>query len=250
MPLPGDYESRQIATPNEITLTLSMDKAPEPIHSSTDQKRKCYAIIPAAGRSHRMGTSKLLLPWPSPKRPNGLVIEQVIEAWTRSNVAKTIIVIRKKDKSGVIEACKNLPAHIVFADEPPDMTASIQAGLKYIIKHKNPSPNDSFLIAPADLPTLSSQLINRVLAFDPNFSQIVVPIFGGKRGHPVLFPWRFYNDVFRLPIDAGVNQILEKNKESAIALPVEEHLQDIDTPKEYRRALNGWKSKISKNNST
>lgn len=223
-----------------------MDKALEPIHASTGQENKSYAIIPAAGRSRRMGTSKLLLPWPSPIRPNGLVIEQVIDAWTRSNVAATIIVVRKNDKSGVIEACEKLSAQIVFADEPPDMKASIQAGLKYIIEHKNPSPNDCFLIAPADLPTLSARLINRVLEFATSLSQIVVPIFGGKKGHPVLFPWRFSNEVFRLPIDAGVNQIVENNAESAIALPVEEDLHDIDTPKEYRTALNEWKAKLPK----
>lgn len=193
-----------------------------------------------------MGTSKLLLPWPSPIRPNGLVIEQVIAAWTQSNVTETIIVIRKKDNSGVKETCEDLPVQIVLADEPTDMKASIQAGLRYIMEHKNPSSNDSFLIAPADLPTLSTLLINSVLDCAANSSQIVVPIFGGKTGHPVLFPWRFSSNIFRLPTDAGVNQIVEKNKDSAILIPAEEHLHDIDTPKAYWTALNEWKAKISK----
>jgi molybdenum cofactor cytidylyltransferase len=61
----------------------------------------------------------------------------------------------------------------------------------------------------------------------------VVPAYGGRRGHPLLLPWRWASSVNQLPIGAGVNQMLND-------IPVREldwhdcHiLEDLDNPRQY-----------------
>ncbi|MEZ6078052.1 MAG: NTP transferase domain-containing protein [Pirellulaceae bacterium] len=58
----------------------------------SDDQRPTFAIVPAAGRSRRMGQSKLLLPW-----RGTTVIEHVIEAWLRSRVTQVVVVARRDD---------------------------------------------------------------------------------------------------------------------------------------------------------
>jgi molybdenum cofactor cytidylyltransferase len=53
---------------------------------------RSFAIVPAAGRSARMGAPKLLLPLGD--RP---VIDWVLAAWTASRVTRTVVVVRADD---------------------------------------------------------------------------------------------------------------------------------------------------------
>lgn len=192
-----------------------------------------------------MGSSKLLLPWPTKTNPNGVVIEKVINAWMKSSVTETLIVIRNDDDSALKEICERVPVQIVLANHPADMKASIQTGLQHLIETGAPSPNDRFFVAPADLPTLSARLIDKILDAAGDSPQIAVPKFGDKSGHPVLFPWQFAERIFGLPDDAGINQIVESSHPIEVLFDINERIKDIDTPKEYQAALDKWMSKES-----
>ena len=54
---------------------------------------RSFAVIPAAGRSQRMGQPKLLLPW-----GRTTVIEHVLGVWRASRVTHTVIVVHPDDK--------------------------------------------------------------------------------------------------------------------------------------------------------
>ena len=53
---------------------------------------RSFAVVPAAGRSERMGAPKLLLPL-----GDSTVIEHVLAAWTASPVTRTVVVVRADD---------------------------------------------------------------------------------------------------------------------------------------------------------
>src|ERR1043165_1578126 len=55
---------------------------------------RCFALVPAAGYSVRMGEPKLLLPVAG--RP---LIEHTLEAWQRSQVDRIVVVIRPGDQA-------------------------------------------------------------------------------------------------------------------------------------------------------
>lgn len=197
---------------------------------------RSFAIIPACGQSRRMGTDKLLLPW-----HRSTILETVIDAWRVSQVDHIVVVI-PQERTDLQNVLQHLPVHVVLADpRPDDMKGSIQLGLREIEKHFAPTKKDVWLVAPADMPTLSPATIDLVLskAFShPDW--IVVPVQAEKRGHPLLLPWSYASDVYALDSDQGINTLLQKSPPLSVHAPVLGN--DIDTPEQYRDLRDAWQS--------
>jgi len=195
----------------------------------------CFGIIPAAGRSLRMGEQhKLLLPW-----SGTTVIDHVLRAWTESTVKRVVVIVRKDDVQ-LQEACRQWPIAdlVIPEDDPQDMKRSIQLGLQHIAAAYDPGESDRWMVAPADLPTLNSELINRVIEASRDSDSIVVPRFGERRGHPVAFPWSLMPEVFKLGAAQGINSLTVAERVQWLDLPPDEHPDDMDTPEDYLRLRN------------
>ncbi len=194
--------------------------------------RNCYAIVPAAGHSQRMGRPKLLLAW-----RQGFVVDAVLAAWTASRVSRTVVVVRQDDEP-LRQACEKWPVDVVCATDPPDMKASVQIGLQYLGDTYSPGHRDACFVAPADLPMLTSAIIDHLVGepFDLE-STILAPRFGDKSGHPVLLPWALTDQIFRLGSDQGVNQVVKQNLVQHVLFPESDRVTDIDTPESYQAAL-------------
>jgi molybdenum cofactor cytidylyltransferase len=192
---------------------------------------RAFGVVPAAGRSRRMGRPKLLLPWGT-----GTVIEQVAAAWRASPVTATTIVVHPDDTE-LAATCARAGLHVVVADPPPeDMKASIGRGLAWLAERYRPQAQDCWLVAPADMPGLSAELISRVIAvYDPAQPRIVAPLHAGQRGHPVLFPWCLAAQVGGLPEDRGLDALLERHAVVSVDCSDLARPTDLDTPDDYRR---------------
>lgn len=192
-----------------------------------------FAILPAAGRSERMGEPKLLLQY-----AGKTIIEHVVATWKQSRVEHVIVVVHPDDEELATRATE-AGAEVVRLDAAtPDMKATILNGLAYVREHYQPQPGDVWLVAPADTPRLHRAAIDAVLAaYDPQAPQMVAPYRGEKRGHPVLFPWALADEVGRLAADEGLNRLVERGP--LLRVPVEDPgiLADLDTPDDYRRLL-------------
>lgn len=196
---------------------------------------RSFGIVPAAGRSVRMGQPKLLLPWTTDEGSR-TVLEQVLAAWCDSQVTQVIVVLHPEDDA-LAKICGRTRAQALIAPTPPpDMRASIQRGLDFVASSFAPTDDDVFLVAPADMPLLTSTAIDQVLAaHDPKCPKILVPIANCRRGHPVLFPWRLAAEVKRLPPDVGLNQLLHLSEVHELEIQQPAILADLDTPEDYRR---------------
>jgi molybdenum cofactor cytidylyltransferase len=186
-------------------------------------------VIPAAGRSVRMGRAKLLLPWRSK-----LVIEHVLEAWRASQVTHVVVVLRADD-APLAEVAGRYAVDLVKADPAPDqMKDSVALGLAQARQAWSPGPEDVWLLAPADMPRLSPQVIDRLLEeHQAHRPQILVPRAGGKNGHPVLFPWTLAAEVERLLPDEGINALRDWHGYRTIDLNDSSIFDDLDTPDDY-----------------
>ncbi len=193
-----------------------------------------FAIIPAAGRSERMGQHKLLMPW-----EQSTVIERVLAAWRASRVSSIIIVVRADDEE-LIAACERAGVSLVVPDTPPpEMKDSVAAGLAHVRRQFAPQDADVWLLAPADMPRLSAQVVDQLLhAHDAQSPSILVPSIAGKRGHPVLFPWPLATEVDSLRPDEGVNALLARHRTRLVPCDDRSILDDLDTPNDYRRLQN------------
>jgi molybdenum cofactor cytidylyltransferase len=192
---------------------------------------RSFAIIPAAGESRRMGQPKLLLPWGDQN-----VIETVIGVWQASRVGRLLVVVHPAHQQ-LAGCCQAAGADVVVpATPPPDMRTSLCEGLKAIQSEMSPDAADVFLVAPADVPGLSSAVIDLLLSsHQPTKPAILVPMHAGKHGHPVLLPWSLSKEVLQLPETAGLNALFSKHTVVEVTCSAEGVPADIDTPDDYER---------------
>jgi len=195
-----------------------------------------FAIIPAAGRSTRMGRPKLLLPWGS-----STIVETVLTTWRASGVTASIVTVHPADVE-LAELCRRGGADVVVANEPPaDMKASVALALAHVESIYRPQPSDAWLLAPADMPTIGTDVIGELLrqfAADP--TRAVLPVHAGRRGHPVILPWAWAGEVQRLGPHEGIRAFFARHWLDELPWPDEKILEDVDSPENYRHLRNRY----------
>ena len=187
------------------------------------------AIVLAAGRSQRMGTQKLLLPF-----AGSTVIARVADAFLGVPVDQTIVVIRENDQQ-LRAALSGRPVIFVENLDPnSDMLGSVRGGLRAL-----PAAAETILVSPGDLPLLDPKLIREMLAaFRATGRGILVPVHAGRRGHPLVFSARFREEILTSFDGAGLRGLLQAHAGEVFEwLSVDAAvLEDIDTPDDYQRA--------------
>lgn len=194
-----------------------------------------FSIVPAAGKSSRMGRPKLLLPFEDER-----LIDRVLRAWTDSRVSQVVVIVRTHDTE-LRSACEKWAGNgivIVVAPktDPVDMTQSLQIGLRHLEDRFQPRSDDACFFAPADLPGISTQVIDRLCDNKLDSSRIVVPQFGDRAGHPVLFPWDLTKQIFETGLAEGVKSIVDRSEKHPVLFAESERPTDVNTPEEYDRA--------------
>ena len=192
------------------------------------------AIVPAAGRSGRMGRPKLILP------VGGIPLIARVVAALRDGGADRIIVVApptlEPGADALREAAEAQGAEVVVPDRPTfDMRASVELGLSHLFDGPKPS---ALLLTPGDLPGLGRDAVARVIgASIGSPGRIVAPRCLGKRGHPLLLPWPLALEIPRLPPGVGVNALLSDHADAIDFVTIDDAdlLDDLDTSDDYRR---------------
>jgi molybdenum cofactor cytidylyltransferase len=190
-----------------------------------------FAIVPAAGRSVRMGEPKLLLPW-----GETTIIESVLAAWRASRVTRMVVVLHPADAQ-LAAHCRSAGVVIVQPEiPPPDMKSSVRHALAWLTTHESPTEDDAWLLAPADMPLVTTAVIDAVItAHNSAAPSIIAPAANDRRGHPVLFPWSLAREVAGLAEHEGLNALVKRHVVKELPWPnAQEILTDIDTPAEYQ----------------
>jgi molybdenum cofactor cytidylyltransferase len=198
-----------------------------------------FAILPAGGHSTRMGRPKLALPL-----GDRTVLDHVIAALRAANVDDILVVLGPH----VVELrplAESAGAHVhVLAEATPDMRTTVEHGLRWLEDRFHPSRDDSWLLVPADHPTLRSEVIRRLIDAQNRHPQrsIFVPTYQAKRGHPTLIAWSHVQGIRALPADVGINTYLRQQVDNTLELAVDsaEILLDLDTPEDYERLIHDW----------
>ena len=199
------------------------------------------AVVPAAGHSTRMGRPKLSLPL-----GDRSVLEHVVTT-LRAGGADYVVVVIGPHVPELIPLAEASGAKVCRLAEPtPDMRATVECGLRWVEERLRPTPADAWLLAPADHPTLDPGAIRDLCESylrHPAHS-ILVPVLGGRRGHPALVAWRHVAGIRALPADRGINAYFRGHaadvREVAVSGPGV--LCDLDTPEDYERLCATWKA--------
>ena len=148
------------------------------------------------------------------------MIRKVVETVIASKI-DPVLAITGFERERIEASLEGLSVSFEFNDQFEEgMGSSIAKGIRSL----DTSDLDGVLLCLGDLPKLSRKLVEAVLvAFaDGEGKRIVVPVFRGRRGHPVIFPARFKEELERLDGDVGARQLLQRERDSLIELEVED----------------------------
>jgi molybdenum cofactor cytidylyltransferase len=192
------------------------------------------AVVPAAGKSIRMGQPKLSMPL-----GGRTILEWVLAALRWGGVEKLLVVIGPHVPELAPLAENSGAAVLMLANETPDMRTTVQLGLDWLEANYQPHDDDSWLLVPADHPTLDADVVRQLLQarLDHPDASIAIPTYQGKRGHPAVIGWKHVAGIRALAPDKGLNAYLRLHAAQALQLPVNSpHVVcDLDTPEDYER---------------
>ena len=182
-------------------------------------------IILASGFSRRMGKEKLLL------KVNGIpMIERVIMAAQSSHLDELIIIYQRDE---IRDLAKEHVAKAVYnqhADE--GQSAAVKLG----IQSSHPD-TEGFMFLVGDQPYLDPSTINKLIAlFKRDRTSIVVPLYNGAMGNPVIFPATAKKDLLLLKGDCGGRRLIERMRDIVKLVEIEKSIvgMHIDTEEEYK----------------
>lgn len=193
-----------------------------------------HAVVPAAGKSTRMGRPKLVLPW-----GDSTVLGRVVEVLHESGIREVVVVVAPRDEK--LQALgRKVGARVLELDAvTDDMRASVEHALGWIERTLAPAPDDYWFLVPADHPALEASIVQSLLAAHrekPGYL-VYVPAFAGRRGHPTLISFKLIESIKALPSTSGINTLLRTLAKETLEVPAASPtvLWDLDTEEDYQR---------------
>jgi len=198
------------------------------------------AILLAAGQGSRMGGGKLLLPI-----GDATVVERAAKSLIDVPVADLIVVVGTYGLA-IKRQLSEFPVRFVLNPDPSsEMAESIRCGLKIV----DPASVEAFLVLPADMPLVLPEtirlLVDSLLASD---KLIAVPVFQGRRGHPVIFRSNLYETVLNFRSPQGIRPLVHGDPSKVLLVEVDDEgvIADLDNWDDYRRLLKLWERRRQK----
>jgi molybdenum cofactor cytidylyltransferase len=138
-------------------------------------------------------------------------------------------VLSSRPARGVEKALEGMPVRLVHnPDYAQGLSASLGAGLSAL-----EDDVEGAVIALGDMPWVSSEDIDSLIdAFEPREGHtICVPVHDRKRGNPILWSARYFDEMRRLEGDVGARHLLAQSDEDVCEVPTDNAgvLRDVDT---------------------
>ena len=189
-----------------------------------------WAVVPAAGKSVRMGTPKMLLPF-----KGSTIIEQVIKNLLDSDVDR-IVVVTGAYRDEIMKVTRRYDVfHCYNEDYHKGMLSSLKCGFYSV-----PDGCSGVLILPGDQPMTGSVEINRVIeAYLSSEKGLAVATYGERRGHPLIVDLKYSDEVLDLPDEKGLRELVQRHPDDLLEVKAGDSavLRDIDTPDDYMNEI-------------
>ena len=157
------------------------------------------AVILSGGASSRMGSPKALLPYQG--RP---FLEHLLEVTAHREIGARRVVLGAHAEP--IAKAVNLKADEVVINHEWEkgQLSSIQAALRSL-----PPETDGILLCLIDHPLISSALVQDLIEqFYKTKKPIVLPLYEGRHGHPVIFSAALYDELLHAPLETGARAVV------------------------------------------
>lgn len=185
------------------------------------------AVILAAGQASRMGSPKQLLDW------HGQPLVRAVVQQALDSAADTVVVVLGAAFDAVRATLSDLPITIV---ENPDFAQGQSTSLRSGILALDDTV-EAVLVLLADQPFVTASTLDRLISsWHEQRAPIIVSVYQGQRGHPVLFARSVFAELLAITGDQGARHVIQAYRDQVRCIEFAESLAlaDIDTPEDYR----------------
>ena len=199
---------------------------------ATERYPKVASILLAAGLSTRMGRPKPLLPW------DGRTLVEYQVAQLRAAGAAEVIVVTGHEAAAVAEALQGSNARLVHNPSyAAGRAGSVRAGALAA-----PDGMD-VLVLNVDQPRPASVTRALLDAHRAAPGRITVPVYQGRRGHPVIFAASLLPELRRVSDEReGLRDVMRAHARAIHEVPIADPrvLLDVNTPEAHQEALRAF----------
>lgn len=204
---------------------------PTQANSPAAKPHRIGAIVLAAGESSRMGSPKPLL-----KINDETFVDRIVATLKAAGIKEIVLVLGHN--ADLIKAGAKLQGVeiVINQDYRKGQFSSLLAGLRLLAQ----KPLDGALVWLVDHPAIPSSVIRLMMAeFYLSKKAIIIPKFGGRRGHPVIFGQELFSEILSLPPEESARAVLRNNADKILEVECDEEaiLWDIDSPSDYESLL-------------
>jgi molybdenum cofactor cytidylyltransferase len=194
----------------------------------TQQRSAVSAIVLAAGMSARMGSTKQLL-----RMGNRSLLETVIENLRKSAVDEIVLVLGFSAETIRQEVSLDGVRVVVNDAYREGMGKSLRVGVSSVDPHA-----DAALVVLADQPFVQPRTIDHLISqYHERKPQIVIPMYEGFRGNPVLLDRSVFAEAMGLTGDIGCRAMFGSHSENILKVRVDDVgiLLDVDTKSDFEK---------------
>jgi molybdenum cofactor cytidylyltransferase len=192
------------------------------------------AVVLSAGESSRMGRPKALLPI-----DGETFIEKIVGALKAAQIGR-VIVILGHNAAEMSRQVEHLAVEILInSDYKLGQLSSLQVAIRHLEKIAD---CDGMLVHLVDHPYIDPVLVATMMdRFYQSGKLMVVPRYGGKRGHPVIFSRKLFGELLSAPMDQGAKVVVNAHRDDTLEIDANDEgiTVDIDTPELYKQHVKG-----------
>jgi molybdenum cofactor cytidylyltransferase len=194
---------------------------------------RVFGIVPAAGRSRRMGTPKQLL-----EVGGRSMLRTVLEPLVAARIAGIALVTHSALAGDL--GLTHLPGVFIALndDETSEMIDSVRIGLDAWQERAAVRDDDGFLVCPGDHPGITTADFDAcITAFQNAPNKIIVGSRRRRRGHPVIFPAQLSRQVRSSTCDQGLHWLARTHTDRVLLVECTSTgiTRDVDTPADHER---------------